>query len=383
MGVAVFPIIALPLAGELDVDPLFIGYQMSIIYGAATFGAPWLSLLAMRWGACRGTQIALSFSMLGCLLAFLPAFGALVVASVLLGFAITMMTPTSVHLLMRYTPPENRSLLFSLKQTGVPLAWALMAVIAPPITQQYGWRWSLAVVIAVGLGIALALQRVRARWDDDRHAPAVRHSGALEGLALVWRHPVLRNMSLAAFCLSFVQLCLGTFLVTALVTERGYSLVVAGIMLSITQIAGVAGRILWGWLADRTGSTLTLLRNLSFVSMLCCPIMALVTPGWPLYALAAYFFVFGLTAVGWNGVYLAEIARRSPPGRAGVITGGAAAWTYGGILVGPAVFATVCRAVESYATTYVLLGIVALVGTLLTALASADARREEAAAGRA
>lgn len=378
MGAAIFPVIALPLAAELDADPALIGYQMSIIYAAATFGAPWLSVMVARWGACRGTQVGLAFAVAGALCALVPAVPALILASILIGFSITTMTPTSVHLLMRYTPVEHRSLLFSLKQTGVPLAWAVMAAVAPAIAQTLGWRWAVAIVILSAGLLALALQPVRAQWDDDRHEQAANGSGALEGLRVMWRHPTLRRMAVATFCLSFVQLCLGTFAVTTLVKEAGYSLVAAGFLLSVTQLAGVTGRILWGWVADRTGASLRLVRNLAIVSMVCCPLMTLIDAATPPALVTVYFFVFGITAVGWNGVFLAEIARRSPPGLAGVTSGGASVWTYGGILVGPAVFASLCRALGSYGETFVLLGLVGIAATVSLMMAMASAQRDGA-----
>lgn len=378
MGIATFPVIALPLAQEIGVEPALIGYQMSIVYGAAAFSAPWLATGINRWGACRATQVGLAFCVLGCLLAITSSIPALVAASLLLGFSVTMMTPTSAHLLMRFTPPQNRVFLFSLKQTGVPLAWALMALIAPPITQAFGWRWALLVVILFAGGTALALQPVRARWDDDRHTPAAARSSALEGLKLLWRRSTLRWLVMSAFCLAFVQLCLGTFLVTTLVKEGGYTLVAAGFMLSITQIAGVTGRIVCGWLADRTGNSLQLLRTLSLVGAACCPVMALLSPAWPTFIVVLFFFLFGASAVGWNGLYVAEIARRSPPGRAAIITGGASAWNFGGILVGPAVFATVYRGTGSYSGTYVLLSLVGIAGAAFVMMAIAAARRETA-----
>jgi hypothetical protein len=43
-----------------------------------------------------------------------------------------------------------------------------------------------------------------------------------------------------------VQLCLGSFLVIMLVEEIGYTLVAAGVLLSITQGAGVVGRVIMG-----------------------------------------------------------------------------------------------------------------------------------------
>jgi MFS family permease len=379
MGIAAFPVLALPLAAEMGIEPSLIGYQVSIIYGAATLGAPLLSMAVPRYGACRAMQVGLVLCVLGCLLAYTSQLAALVACSLLLGFSVTMMAPTSAHLLMRYTPPKNRVFLFSLKQTGVPMGWALMALIAPPLAQAYGWRWPLAVVIVVSVATALAVQPMRAQWDDDRHARASMRTGALRGLTVLWHRHTLRWLVMAAFCLAFVQLSLGTFLVTALVKEGGYTLVTAGFMLSVTQVAGVMGRIVCGWLADRTGRSLSLLRALAIVGAICCPLMGFIARGWPTAAVAAYFVVFGASAVGWNGLYMAEIARRSPPGQASITTGGASVWNFGGILLGPAMFATMYRFLGSYASTYVLLAAVSLAGVAFLSLALRAARRERMA----
>lgn len=380
MGIAAFPVIALPLAAEMGVEPSLIGYQMSIVYGAATLGAPILSLAAARWGACRAMQIGLAFSVLACMLALTAKVWALLVCAVLLGFSITLMTPTATHLLMRFTPPRNRVFFFSLKQTGVPMGWAVMALIAPPIVQAWGWRWSLVVVALIAGATLLAVQPMRSAWDDDRHAQASARTHVLEGLQLLWRRPTLRWLVMAAFCLAFVQLSLGTFLVTMLVKEAGYTLVAAGFMLSVSQVAGVTGRIVSGWLADRTGDSMRLLRVHAVIGALCCPVMAFVSASWPTALVVLFFFIFGASAVGWNGLYIAEIARRSPPGRAGLTTGAASVWNFGGILVGPALFATVYREVDSYAGTYALLSVVALAAVALIVLSMAAGRRERAAA---
>ena len=49
-------------------------------------------------------------------------------------------------------------------------------------------------------------------------------------------------------------------------------------------------------------------------------------------------FVFGATALGWNGVYLAEVARQAPAGMAGIATGGTLAITFFGVMLGPPLF---------------------------------------------
>jgi hypothetical protein len=48
--------------------------------------------------------------------------------------------------------------------------------------------------------------------------------------------------------------------------------------------------------------------------------------------------LFGGTAVAWNGVFLAEIARLAPAREVAAATGGALFCTFGGALVGPSVF---------------------------------------------
>ncbi|HYC46711.1 MAG TPA: MFS transporter [Burkholderiales bacterium] len=365
MGVAVFPVIAPKLALEMDVSPAAIGYQISLVYGTAAVTSPFMSFAVVRWGACRATQVGLTLCAMAMLLALTSSLTAFVAASLLLGLASTLMTPASGHLLFRFSPPEKRNLVFSIKQTGVPLGWVVMALVAPGITLAFGWRWALALVLAVAIGTVAALQPMRARWDDDRRADLAFVAAPAAGLRLLWRHPVLKSLAMASFCLTFVQLCGSAFLVTMLVEEGGYGLVTAGVMLSLMQAAGVAGRLLWGWIADRTGDSVRLLQYIAVTITVCAVIMAFLTPEWPVAALGLLCIVFGLAAVGWNGLFLAEIAHRSPRGMVSVATSAAMMWNFGGILVGPALFAATHYATGSYTQTYGWLGLVAAAGAVL------------------
>lgn len=376
MGIAVFPVIAPRLAAELGVAPAWIGYQISLVYGSATIGSPLMSFAVTRWGACRATQVGLGCCVVAMALALTSSIVALAFASVLLGIAMTLMTPASTHLLFRFSPPQNRNLIFSLKQTGVPLGWMIMALVAPGLTLAFGWRWAIALVLAVVVVTMLALQPVRAHWDDDRRHDAPVRANPIAGLVALWRSPVLRWLAFGALTLSFVQLCLATFLVTMLVEDAGYSLMTAGVMLSLVQAAGVGGRILWGWIADRTRDSLGWLRRLAATTGTCCVVMAFVGPGWPVAVMAVFFAIFGAAAVGWNGLFLAEVARCSPRGKVSVATSAAMTWSFAGILIGPALFATVFKLTGSYALTYGLLSVVAVAGVVSLLLCSAAARRE-------
>ena len=159
-----------------------------------------------------------------------------------------------------------------------------------------------------------------------------------------------------------------------LVQEANYGLVAAGVMLSVAQGAGVAGRIIWGWIADRLGNCLGLLLTLSGVMVVCCAVMAFMTPQWPHALMALLFLVFGASAIGWNGLFLAEVARLSPPGKVSVATSGAMVWNFAGILIGPALFALIYRVNGSYAQTYGLLTAFAVAGFVFLLLTTRSAR---------
>jgi MFS family permease len=376
MGIAVFPVIAPRLAAEMGVEPSLIGFQMSLIYGAATLSSPFLTWMVTRHGACRAIQAGLLLSVFALALALLSGLAALVVASILLGAAMSVMTPAAAHILFRFSPPKHRNLLFSIKQTCVPAGWMIMALVAPPVTLLFGWQWAVGLTMVFALAMIAALQPVRALWDDDRgqQRGGVRQQ-AREGMVLLWRIPQLRWLSAASLFMSGVQLCLSSFAVTMLVQEANYGLVAAGVMLSVAQGAGVTGRIAWGWIADRFGNCLTLLIAMSAAMVVCCGVMALITPAWPQALTALLFLAFGASAIGWNGLFLAEVARLSPPGKVSIATSGAMVWNFAGILIGPALFALLYRMNGSYAQTYGLLTLFAISGLVFLLLTAASARR--------
>ena len=360
MGAAVFPVIAPELARNLGVEASLIGYQMSVIYGAAMLGSMLFTWMVARYGGCRTTQFGMACCVLGMAIALYGGVWSMVVASVFIGAAMSINLPAAAHLLFRFSPPQHRNFIFSLKQTGVPLAWALMALIAPAVTLTWGWRWALALVLASCLITLLVIQPSRRAWDDDRRPDLPVQARVFDGVRLVWSMPALRWLGVAAFCLAFIQLCVSTFTVVMLVGEGGYTLVEAGLMLSVAQIFGVLGRIAWGWVADRSGDCMAALQYLTLVSVACCVAVFFLAPGWPVWLTALLYAVFGATAIGWNGLYTAEVARCSPPGQVSLVTGGAMVWNFAGILTGPTAFTLLYKAIGSYATTFGAIVVIAL-----------------------
>lgn len=367
MAALTLPVLAPELARVIGVDASTIGYQVSIVYAGAMASAAAGGGIVTRFGACRTTQAALALVAAAMLLAMVPRLDTLVVASVLLGFGYGISNPAGAHLLARFTPAESRNLIFSLKQTGVPLGGVAAALVAPAAAHAFGWRAALLVVFVLAIAVLAQLQSVRLQWDDDRRETPLGESAlsvALGGIGLVWRHRDLRHLSLMALFFAGVQLCLMTFAVTFLVKEAHYTLIEAGVLLSAVQFAGAGGRIGWGWIADRLQASRTTLLVLGALMLVATLFTTQVDASWSRFATGAVFLAMGATAIGWNGVFLAEVARLAPNGQASTATGGALFFTFGGVLVGPSLFAAVYGGLGSYAGTFAVAAAFALLGML-------------------
>lgn len=368
-------VIAPALGNLLQVDPALIGFQVSFVYGGAMFAVIYGGRLVQRFGACRTQQICVAMSAIGALLAMVPNLWLLPVASILMGVGTGPATPAASHLLNRFTDPANRNLIFSLKQTGVPLGVVAAAFVMPPLTITWGASWAFLAIALIALAMLVLLQPLRDAWDDDRVPGTRLIQDPLGGVPVVWRHPVLRWLALSAFFYAFCQLCVTSFAVTMLVTEIGFGLVQAGLLLSLIQLSGVGSRIVFGLLADRIGNALGTLAAVGLVTAVMCLVTVFLSPGWPRTGLYLMLVCLGASAVGWTGMFIAEVARVAPKGQVGVATSGAIAFNFLGILCGPALFALAYQGIGSYAQTFGLLVFVALAGVAMIRKAQVNERR--------
>ena len=356
------PTVAPKVAETYGVSSAVVGYQISLLAAAMLVSLVFGGNFSVRWGACRTTQVALGLLATGCVIATLPHVGFLFLAALSLGFGYGLISPAASHLLMRYTPAARRNLIFSLKQSGVPLGGILAAVGGPGLAVTLGWQTALladAVLIAILIAMA---QRGRAYWDSDRKPHARALSSPTGGVATVWKVPALRLMSIAGGLFVVVQIGISTFTVILFAEEMQFGLVAAGIVLTASQIGGVCGRIFWGWIADAVRNCYTTLAVLGAVMLAAAVLCALITPAWPLLAACVLFFVFGSSASGWNGAYLAEVARVAPGGKVSAATGGSLFFVNVGKMLGPLFMAKAFTLSGRYAWAFALLAVPAALG---------------------
>lgn len=351
------PAVSTEVARGTGLSVALVGVFVALLFGGAMLSAVISGPQIVRHGAIRVSQVSLLLCALGMAVTATGVAHWMVVGAVLIGLGYGSVTPASSHLLTIATPSGLRGLVFSLKQTGVPLGGVLAGALMPSAVHAFGWRGALALVSAACVASAAFVQPTRSRFDADRdraHRPRI--MAALRPVTVVLRHADMRRLAISTVFFGAMQLCLSAYLVAQLQAAAGIGLVAAGLLLALAQGAGVVGRIAWGAMADRWISSKLLLALLAVAMGGCALLAAAITPAWRPSALALLAVAFGATATGWNGVYLAEVARLAPPGQAGVLTGGTLFFTYGGVVIGPPTFAAIVAASGSISRGYAAIG---------------------------
>ncbi len=363
MALMVVPVLV-PVEATPRLSAAGLGLYLLFAYTGAVLGSLAAGPLVERWGAIRISQWALCLSAAGLVLAALWP-GAVMLAALLMGLGYGPITPASSHVLNHTTPAHQRNLVFSIKQTGVPLGVALSGFCVPPLAGATGWLGTLLILgLACAAVAALALP-FQAQMDAPIRSaatPAAQNGSVrdtlaqlLQPLAVIWQHRPLRVLAAVSFIFSGMQMALAAYLVSYLTASLAMTALLAGSMLALSQLGGVVGRIAWGYVADRFLHPLSMLTLLAVMSASASLLTASLVH-WPAappgLVLAALMFVFGASASGWNGVYLAEVARQAPPGAVGMATSGTLACTFLGVLLGAPLFGVVAAGRGGYSAAF-------------------------------
>ncbi len=349
------PAVLAPAArGAMAMPSSAVGVCTALIYLSATVGALASSRLIPWTGPLRVSQWCLFLCGGGIAVMASASLPLAMLGALLIGLGYGPVTPSSSAILSERVPARLRAFIFSVKQSGVPLGGMLAGGIMPWLIARGGWQ--AAALLAGGACVLLAvlIQPWRRSADAGFHAAtAQRHTSLLQALRLVLGHRPLRDMALASFAYSGMQMSLGSFLVVYLHDRLGYSLALSGAGLAIAMSAGAIGRILWGVVADSLVSPRRVLGLLGVAMSLSAFATAAFTPDWPLALVLVVSGIYGATAVGWNGVYLSEVARMVPPGQAAAATGASLAMTYSGVVTLPFLFTLVLSSTGSYVPAFI------------------------------
>ena len=366
------PVLAPAATRTMGLDPSTVGVFTSLVDLFAAIAAVSSARPVAALGALRASQVCLLLCAAGIALVATASLPLVVLGAMLLGLGYGPVTPSSAIILVSTLPARFRSLGFSIKQTGVPVGAGACGLAIPALVAAFDWQVAACALAAAAVAGAVLCQPLQRDFDEGvRGSGPSASTSPLGSLALVWRLPRLRELAIGSFVFAGIQMCVVTYLVVFL-TETGLGLAAAGLAMTCAMIGGLVGRIGWGWVADnllaprRTLALVSLLMGMTSLGLAC------VQPSWPLAAVIAMSAAAGLSSIAWNGVYLAEVAHRAPPGMATAATGGTMFCTYAGVMVWPTVFYVAHAATGSYVASFVLVGLLGLAGAALFVRPSPD-----------
>ena len=368
----VTPTIAPAMSAELGWSDAVIGYLSSIsTVGSIAFlvmGAP----IMRRFGSVRALQLGLALGIFGLCFLLPPLLPVAMAGAFLIGLGYGPSSPAGSDVLHRIAPPRHHALIFSLKQAGVPAGGIVAGLALPPIVAAYGWRASLLFSAALVVAVILVVQPMRRQLDAGRDQGQSLAPGAflslgnvLEPLRALRASTSVMRIAAVGACLAIGQGIWFAYLITFAVSELGYDLRAAGLAFAVMQATGVLGRVLLGWLADRMRASVRLLAFVCLASGATSLALMLATPAWPSWLLYALAAVAGITVSSWNGVQIAEIARRSPSGLIREAASGATIVVFLGYVVGPLSFALLVAATGRFDLGFLTCAAAGLVGFLL------------------
>ena len=161
---------SIEIASALSLPFSWIGWQVGTVYGATLFGCLFSGRVIARVGASRSLQLSMLLTIFGAIIATSLASGAygvfwLFFGSILIGLGYALTNPASSELLILFSG-KGGGLLFSLKQSSVPLGLVIAGIATPLCTQHWGWQSSALPVVGAAVMSIILLEFSRLRFSQ-------------------------------------------------------------------------------------------------------------------------------------------------------------------------------------------------------------------------
>ncbi len=353
------------LATGLGISSKWIGLYTAVLYAAAAWSSIHFGNRVHRLGAFQVSRLCLALCAGAMLLIGSGQLMAVLAGSILMGLGYGGITPASSFFLSQSGPVRNRSLLFSIRQSGVPAGAALAAVMVPPLTEHLGILWAFVLPGIVGL-VAAAAFTESSPTDHAVDAPHKTTAGA-SVWSLLSSHPPIRILAIVAFVFSGLQVTTIAMLVPYLHDFQAMSIERAAVLLTVFNLVGVVFRLAWGRCVDRGVPALQMLGLSGLLGALGFVIMA-----WSAFAAATTLLLYvaaaalGMAVVAWNGVLFSEIAAIVPREKVGQATGLCVFAGFIGVVLLPTVLTQAIDDRTASGMVFALAALLSLAMTLLT-----------------
>ncbi|MGJ5208021.1 MFS transporter [Bradyrhizobium sp. HKCCYLR20261] len=331
----------------------------------------WGGTLVQKIGSLRVAALCAVAVCVGMSMATLGQGWALLGAGLVLGLAAGPETPASAALLGRLVPPEQRAMVFSIRQTGSQIGAVVGSLLLPPLAVGLAPSSAYAAVIICAVIGFISFERLRPAYAVK--LPPMPYLGLRQRLQLVSSDRRMAALAVASIPFSGMQVILNTCYISFGTSELALSHVEAGWLLASAQGAGLIGRLGWGAVATRLRSARAVLVMAGAGMAVCALLLGLWGPLLSGSILVLLTFVFGLTASGWNGVFIAEIANLAKPGRVAEATGAVLTTSFLGLVAAPLLVAVLTPRI-GLGGSFVVLGLTAAAGATVLLMERSHAR---------
>jgi MFS family permease len=327
------------VARDLAIDPKLVGIFTAIIYAVAASTALAVAEPIVRLGAVRVCQAALLMAAIGLALNATAAVAMTVLSVLFIGAAQGPINPASAHVLAQRVPREWFGMVFSLKQTGVPIGFALAGLVFPFLLGLIGWRGASLVAAGAAVLAALVVELLRASLDAVVTAGKP-SPGIWRAVRFVFAHRDLRVLGISALVYVVAQHTVTFYLVTYLYEHCQLSIASAGGLLSASQVFGTVVRLVSGGASDRI-PRMRLLGWTGIAMTAGCIATGLLDADTPFWLITVVVVGYGSVVISWNGTSQAEFAHLSPSGQAAAVAAVQTALAFSGAVIGPPIFAAI------------------------------------------
>ncbi len=352
------------LVRDLAIAPESLGYFTVGSFGVAAVLSLRVGALVSRVGVRYGLamlfgSVALTFA----LMASLPSFYSLLLATALLGMAQALANPVTNLMIVQRVAPQHKAFVVGLKQSGVQLAALFAGAVLPSCALQLGWRGAFALVVPLALMLSLL---------------ALRQTGqpAAKGAAKAAAAPLNLRLGL----LMAVQCCVGIAL-SAFITylplyavSLGMAQAEAGLLVALFGAMGMVSRLVMTPLGARLREEAFLLAGLLLVSGISIA-LALQADAASSALLWLAVTGVGLTAVATNAIAMSMLIRDGAFGSVASTSGMVSAAFFAGFAVGPASIGELARRSGSLGSAWGALLVVLALGIVLSLLLAQLRRR--------
>ena len=247
---------ALPLLLPAIREDLGIGFtQAGMLAAAGSLSYAFMQVpagyLSDRYGPRRLFAIGLlGWSALSLIFGFVHAFWLALATQFVAGAFRALLFAPGLALLASWSPAHRRATAMSLFLLGGHVGALLLSVAGPLLAERYGWRPTFVGFAAMGLGAAWLFRT----FAKDGPGAGMRTPPRRSDLIHLTRYPILWVCSWLQFVRFAVVMGFSFWLPSFLVSDRGFSLQAAGLVMAVSAALSAPSNTLGAYVSDRLGN---------------------------------------------------------------------------------------------------------------------------------